>query len=82
MSGKAKPEQRRAYEQRARTRGNGMVTVRLSPGANRMLQAICEQYQCTSRDVVEGLLLGTVKPNPLRLSESEIECAHALGVRL
>jgi hypothetical protein len=85
MGGKAKKEQRRAYEARAASRGNALVTVRLGPGANRMLRAICDSYQCTPRDVVEGLLLGNVKPvteRPLGLSNSEVEYAELIGVAL
>lgn len=85
MGGRVKKEQRRAYESRAAAKGNALVTVRLGPGANRMLRAICDSYQCTPRDVVEGLLLGNVKPvteRPHRLSAPEVEYAELIGVTL
>lgn len=83
MTGKATPANRAAYEARAESNGCGRVTMRLSPGANRMLKAICEQYQCVPRDVFEGLLLGNITPiteRPHGLSASEIAFASAHGI--
>lgn len=59
MSGKATKAQRQAYESRVKHKGAGMLTVRLSPDANRMLYAICAAKEFTPRQVIEGLLLGT-----------------------
>lgn len=76
MGGKAKQAQRQAYESRAANRGMGLVTVRLSPDAHRMLRAICTARECTPREVVEGLLLGHVSPAPeipRGLSAPEVE---------
>jgi hypothetical protein len=74
---------RQNYEQRQREAGRGTLQARLSPAAHQQLRALREQYGCSTRDVLEGLLFGNIPaPNPLHLSPSEVECARALGVRL
>lgn len=75
----------RRAENKAAERGDGRVCIRLNPNANRMMKAICERYNCTPRGVVEGLLLGNVRhvvDRPHGLSQSEMEYAEGMGVRL
>jgi hypothetical protein len=77
----------RAHEERAAAKGQRMVTVRLNPAAGRALDAICHEFGCFPRDVIERLLLGAAyEPStpipPHRLSESEADAARALGVAL
>lgn len=65
---------------RIRERGGKVLNIRVSANALQRLQALASAHDCTMQDVVEGLLLGTVQPNPDRLSPAEIECARALGL--
>lgn len=70
----------RRSEARFEAKGGGRYHVRLSPGANRMMRAICEHYGCTARDVVEGLLLGNVQPVTARaMVEHGLSPAEALA---
>jgi hypothetical protein len=74
---------RRAYEQRQREAGRGTLQARLSAAANQRLRELREQYQCSTRDVIEALLFGNIpKPNLLHLSAAEIEYANRMGVKL
>jgi len=87
MSGKAKKSQRQSYEARAAAQGNRMVTVRLNPAAARNLEAICKEFDCTPRDVIERLLLGAAhEPTPAKQikgwSRSEQRIAESLGLEL
>lgn len=67
---------------RIRERGGKVLSIRVSAGALARLSELKAAHACTMQDVIEGLLLGNVKPNPLGLSPAEVECARALGVRL
>jgi DNA-binding Xre family transcriptional regulator len=87
MGGKANKSQRQAYEARASAQGNRMVTVRLNPAAARNLEAICKEFECTPRDVIERLLLGAAhEPAPAAQikawSRSEQRIADELGLEL
>lgn len=65
MSGKAKKSQRQAYEARAKAKGNRMLTIRLNQAAARALDAICTEFDCVPRDVIERLLLGAAYEQPV-----------------
>lgn len=65
--------------------------VRIGPEALAVLDWMCARYELSVREVVEGLLLGTLtpppanhghlpNPNPFGLSPDEISTAQALGI--
>lgn len=62
----------RVAEQRARERGQHMVTARLGPVAYAKLQALCAANDCTVRDVIEGFLFGTIGQERDGLSAQEL----------
>lgn len=72
----------RGSEARARASGQHMVTARLGSTAYDRLRDLCKKHDCTVRDVIEGFLFGTIKPNPLGFSAPEIEYARSIGVPL
>ena len=51
---------KRRWEHQFRDSGARMVGVRLSPAAATRLAELREHYACSDRDVIEGLLFGTV----------------------
>lgn len=76
-------EKDRAYEARRRDRGDRMLTVRICAKARNRIVELCQQYQCTTSELISALLLGNLPaPNLHRLSPSEIEYARTLGIRL
>lgn len=50
----------RAREIRWKDQGNARLTMRLSRVANQQLDLIASRNRCSRRDVIEGLLLGTI----------------------
>jgi hypothetical protein len=52
----------RAREERLVERGGRRKHFRFSAKAREMLERLAEAYDCSQRDVVEGLLLGTIDP--------------------
>lgn len=69
-------------EKRWRESGNARLTMRISGAANHTLDHLAIVHRCSRRDVIEGLLLGTIPhdviPEPVqalmrayRLSRSE-----------
>lgn len=90
------PECRNAWARArdARLKASGAeyaTTVRLTPKAHQLLRELCDRHDCSVRDVVEGLLLGTIttmpgkpgrQPNPYGLSPDEITTALSLGIAL
>lgn len=50
----------RAREIRWRDQGNARLTMRMSRAANQQLDLIAGRNKCSRRDVIEGLLLGTI----------------------
>lgn len=60
MSGRSTAASKRAWEQRFRRSGARMVGVRLSAVAADTLATLRTQHDCSDRDVIEGLLLGTI----------------------
>lgn len=81
---------KREHELRNREKGGRLVGVRLGPATYSLLRELCDLHACTTRDVVEGLLLGTItlppagpgvrRPNYLGLSPDEIAAARSLGI--
>lgn len=50
----------KARETRWKKAGNGRLTMRITAGADAVLNRLARQHRCTRRDVVEGLILGTI----------------------
>ena len=63
---------------RIRDRGGKVVAIRLGAGALAHLDALQRKHGCTRQDVIEGLLVGNITPNPDGLGPAE----RALGVAL
>lgn len=89
MSGRTTHVARANWENRFRARGAKFISVRLSPAAAQRLAALMEENNCSTRDAVEGLLLGNVPTLPdviaraMRehgLSEAEARYVIANGI--
>lgn len=59
---------RARWERRFREAGAAIVTMRLSPAAMSALSALCTEFGCNRKDVIEGLLLGTIKQSATHAS--------------
>lgn len=65
-------------EERWKDAGNSRLTMRISRKAEKVIQVLQEVHRCTRRDVVEGLLLGTIS---IRLTaQQELMRDHGLSV--
>lgn len=72
-------ESKRAWERKFRATGARMVGVRLSAVASDRLAELREMYDATDRDVIEGLLLGNIRPGERQLLAiaAELGCSVA-----
>lgn len=73
MNASPKTATQRSLErlERIRQRGGKVLNIRVSQSALRHLESLKARYGCTMQDVIEGMLLGTIAPNPLGLSADE-----------
>lgn len=65
---------------RIRERGGKVLNIRVGAGALQQLEALKAAHSCTMQEVVEGLLLGNIRPNAMGLSPEERVAARALGL--
>lgn len=52
------------FEEKWRDNGGTISTLRLSAEASRIQRELSKRYGCNKRDVIEGLLLGNIRPYP------------------
>lgn len=65
---------------RIRERGGKVLNIRVGAGALQQLEALKAAHSCTMQEVVEGLLLGNIRPNAMGLSPEERVAARVLGL--
>lgn len=76
------PKAKRAFEVRWLEAGNLQFSLRLRRGAANKLDQLSILYGTTRRDVIEGLLLGTIKPHHFeRHNSRDVELAIASAMR-
>jgi len=61
MSQRTFETDKQRWERKFRASGAAIVVTRLSPPAMAALTALCEEFGCNRKDVIEGLLLGTIR---------------------
>lgn len=69
MSKQPTTEQKREFERRFRARGARIIGIRLSSASAQKLADLKELHGCSDRDVIEGLLLGTLDPEVIATAE-------------
>lgn len=66
-------------EKRWREEGNARLTMRISGAADRVIDHLASIHRCSRRDVIEGLLLGTITKNQIPTAVSQAMREHGLS---
>lgn len=60
----------KAREERHKAAGGVRLTMRITQRSDVVLDALASFHRCTRRDVLEGLILGTIKPDAGKVVEA------------